>query len=115
MPRFLLDENVRIELAEFLVSRGMDSLSLPKGASDRALASVSKREKRVLVTNDSDFSVCAPTQVFGVVWLRIPQNDSVLLLDQFEKLLTQCTLYARQLITLAPDDWKTEPLPRKIH
>ena len=54
--RFLLDENVRIELVRFLKSNNIAIKQLPKGTSDKALAAFSKQENMILVTNDEDFS-----------------------------------------------------------
>lgn len=50
-PKFLLDENVRADLAKFLQSQGLDVKQTPKTSTDSHLASLSKREKRILVTN----------------------------------------------------------------
>jgi len=110
--RFLLDENVRAELASFLKLRKVNFKLLPKRSSDRLLAAVSKREKRVLVTNDKDFAEYPPDKIFSVIWLRIPQKDTAALLTQFEKLITTYKPYAKRLITLNPDDWKVELLQK---
>ncbi len=108
--RFLLDENVRAELASFLKSRDVNFKLLPKRSSDRLLAAVSKREKRVLVTYDKDFAEYPYDKICSVFCLRIPQKDTAALLTQFEKLLAEYKPYARRLIILNPDDWKVEPL-----
>lgn len=50
--KFLLDENVRIELYRFLKRKGNDVKILGKSVSDEQLAAVSKKEQRILVTND---------------------------------------------------------------
>lgn len=112
-PQFLLDENVRAELAHFLAAKGFDSISLPKGAPDRILAIASRRNKRVLVTNDRDFSLYSADMVYCVIWLRVPQRDIDVLLARFEMLLTQCERYAGQLITVDSYAWKIEPLLQK--
>ena len=54
---------------------GFSARIAPKGASDETLAQMSIKEKRVIVTNDEDFSEYPKSTVFSVVWLRIPQND----------------------------------------
>lgn len=105
-PRFLLDENVRVELDEFLESHGVNIKRLPKGTADTALAATSKREKRVLVTNDEDFSILAKAKVFGVVWLKIPQKELETLIASFQKLTSECRTYRGKLIVVDPTGWK---------
>lgn len=54
--KFILDENVRIELFKFLQIQGIGAESSLKGVSDSHIASLSKKGKKVLVTNDADFA-----------------------------------------------------------
>ena len=88
--KFLLDENVRIELSVFLKSKGFDVRLVSKGSSDEKVASFSKREERVLVTNDADFATSglySEEKLFALVWLRVAQSDVEGLLDSFELFL----------------------------
>lgn len=59
MLRFLLDANVSHETAAFLKSLGYDVKTVAqfglKGAEDIRIANKAAREKRILVTLDSDF------------------------------------------------------------
>jgi predicted nuclease of predicted toxin-antitoxin system len=87
--KFLRDENVTKRLEIHLIQKGFDIISKPKGLSNGKLASFSKLEKRILVTNDWDFAESSKEQVFSVVWLRIPQDKPQALLDSFSKLLKQ--------------------------
>lgn len=87
-PKFLLDENVRRELYDWLKHREIDVRRAPKGAANGELAQHSLREGRVLVTNDEDFTKYAIGEVFGIVWLRVPQDDPEGLLNAFASLLT---------------------------
>ena len=73
-PKFLLDENVRRNLYQFLQEEGRDVKLAPKGSSDSALARVSLEERMVFVTNDADFTECSRDEIFSVVWLKIPQR-----------------------------------------
>lgn len=109
--QFLLDENVRKELLPHLKKMGFSAKIAPKGASDEALAKTSIREKRVIVTNDEDFSEYPKSTVFSVVWLRIPQNDPQSLLAMFDKLLKECNYFNGKLIVLEKNIWKDWPLP----
>lgn len=109
--QFLLDENVRKELLPFLENLGFSARIAPKGSSDEMLASISIKEKRVLVTNDEDFSEHPKSAIFSVVWLRIPQNDSQSLLRMFNQLLKECKDFKGKLIVLEKNIWKDWPLP----
>ena len=71
--KFLLDENVKKELLQFL-KKDFDVIFKPKRLSDDKLSEFSKSEQRVFVTNDEDFSEFTKEEIFSVVWLRIPQK-----------------------------------------
>lgn len=103
--RFLLDENVRVELARFLQTRDVNVKLAPKGASDALLANISKREKRVFVTNDKDFFLMDKNRTFGVVWLRVPQKDVGALFSSFHILLNECRIFSNRLIILGENGW----------
>ena len=89
-PKFLLDENVRKEVGMFLISRGFDVITTPKGVANGKLADLAKTEKRIIVTNDSDFTdayVYPKKKIFSVIWLRIPQNDPDSMIRELYSLL----------------------------
>ena len=114
LPKFLLDENVRIELFNFLKRRGIDVKLPPKSAPDSAVALLSKREQRVLVTNDEDFCECSKDEIYSVVWLRLPQNDSEGLVKSFEKLLASFKNFSGRLVVLRRGKWDEFPLGEKV-
>lgn len=87
--RFLMDENVHRELGLSLKSEGFDVVFSQKGISNGKLATFSKSESRVLITNDSDFTLLPKAKVFSVIWLRIPQNEPESLLKSFSRLLKE--------------------------
>lgn len=105
-PKFLLDENVRIELLQLLQTKEIDAIRARSGAPDTELAKQSLEERRILVTNDEDFSWYAESEIFWVIWLRIPQHDAKSLCDSFEKLAEECTRFTGKLILLKPDVWE---------
>ncbi len=109
--QFLLDENVRKELFPFLQKMEYSARIAPRGTSDETLAQISIKEKRVIVTNDEDFSEYPKSTVFSVVWLRIPQNDPQSLLKMFNQLLKECNDFNGKLIVLEKNIWKDWPLP----
>ena len=104
--KFLLDENVKRRLLTFIKSRGFDARIAPKGVTNGKLAEFCKLEKRVLITNDSDFSnplLFPKEKVFSIVMLKIPQDMPEALLNIFEKLLKEKTNvrdFEGKLITL---------------
>ena len=111
--RFLLDENVKVELAEFLSERGVDFKNAKKASEDRTLASISIAEGRSIVTNDSDFSKLCKGDVFGVVWLRLPQSNTALLIRLFGAMLDDNVRYANSLIILEPEKRHVSALPTR--
>ncbi|OGX07135.1 MAG: hypothetical protein A2Z88_00145 [Omnitrophica WOR_2 bacterium GWA2_47_8] len=91
-PKFLLDENVKKELLQFLETKEYDAVAKPKGLTNGRLAAFSKSESRVFVTNDADLAdpVLFPREsIFSVVWLQIPQNKPEALLRVFSSLLEE--------------------------
>ena len=110
-PRFLIDENVRKELYDFVRKNRLDVVRSPKSTVNGELAARSVDESRILVTNDRDFSNCAAGTVFGVVWLRLPQNDPDLLLKSFTPLLRwPAERFKDNLIVLSMDACEVFPL-----
>ena len=112
--RFLLDENVRIELTKLLAKREIDFATAKKSSGDKTLANISLAEGRVVVTNDTDFSEMYKGDVFGVVWLRLPQNDPVLLVEKFSALLDDEVRCVDSLVILEPAKRRVMPLSRRI-
>jgi predicted nuclease of predicted toxin-antitoxin system len=114
--KFLLDENVHSRLGSFLKASGYNVLIAPKGSSDRVVAELSLAQKRILVTNDSDFESKTPQEVFAVVFLRVPQTDISILLKAFATLLAQKKSpkqFSGKLTILETDGFKTKLLPKK--
>jgi len=114
IPKFLLDENVRIELFKFLKKSNVDAKLAPKSASDRKLASISSSENRILITNDEDFTQYSKEEIYSAIWLRIPQKDSKKLLTVFSKLIKTFRNFEGKLIMLGPAGWEEIPLLRDI-
>ena len=108
-PRFLLDENVRIELFNWLKSQNQDVKLSPKSATDQELANQSKTENRIFVTNDKDFFRHNPDKIHAVVILRLPQNDPESLIKSFEKLLNSNENLAGKTVVLKPTSIKILP------
>lgn len=72
--KFLLDENIPSSVFKFLKIRGYKAFYVPKGAKDRDVAELAKREKAVLVTRDYDFAnilLYPPQEFHGIIILKV--------------------------------------------
>ena len=112
-PSWLLDENVRVELYNFLVDSGFNVKLVPKTTDDRLISAFSKKEGRVVITNDAGFRFFSEDEVFAVVWLRIPQDRPDTLVASFQKLISECSEFKSKLIILWPNKWDDFSLPFK--
>lgn len=114
-PQFLLDENVRVELDDCLISLKVDFIRLAPSTPDTIIAERSLTDERIVVTNDEDFANAPKGKVFAVVWLKTPQKDVLALTTSFHKLLNECAAFKEQLVILNVNDWKAVPLSdRKV-
>ena len=113
-PSWLLDENVRVELYNFLVDSGFNVKLVSKGTDDRLICASSKKERRVVVTNDAGFRFFSEDEVFAVLWLKIPQDRPDLLVASFQKLIRECSEFKSKLIILWPNKWDDFSLPFKV-
>lgn len=112
--KFLIDENVRIELFRFLTHKDLDVALATKSVPDSSHASISKKQSRILVTNDEDFTHYTKDEVFSVIWLRISQSDSNALITSFEKLLKELKTFKSKLVILNERGWEEFPLFQEV-
>ncbi len=94
MASLKLDENLPAEATELLQNAGHDAMSVwdqsLEGHSDDSIASVCQSEKRAIVTFDLDFAdirAYPPEDHFGIVVLRLRQQDKPHVLQVIEQLL----------------------------
>jgi len=110
--KFMLDENVKRELLQFL-KKDFDVIFKPKGLSNGRLAELSKSEQRVFVTNDWDFtdkSMYNKETIFSIVWLKVPQDKTKELLISFSKMLKETKDFEGRFITLYEDRFEVSSL-----
>ena len=115
--KFLLDENVPRKLLQSLTQQGIDAVFKLKGLSDDKLAALTLLEKRVIVTNDWHFAdgLRFPKEsIYGVIWLRVSQNDAALLVSSFLALLAQRSDFRGLLITLRTDRFDVEEISSSL-
>lgn len=114
--KFLRDENVKIRLEKFLKQKGIDITSKPSGLSNGKLAEFSMLEERMLITNDKHFTDASKfpkEKIFGVIWLRIPQDNPQLLIDAFSDMLERLKDFKDfkgKIITLYLDKFDISPI-----
>lgn len=113
-PKFLLDENVKRVLFKLLVSKGFNVKIPPRSAKDTVVAKISKQEKRILVTNDSDFQWYDKNQIYSVILLNIPQGDSRSLVSSFEKLVREFNKFRGRIVLLEKTRWQDFPLWEEV-
>ena len=92
--KFKIDENLPIEIAELLQQAGHDAATVIEqllgGKADSDIISVCQQEEYALVTLDMDFAdirVYPPGQFYGLIVLRMKQQDKSYLLHAFSRLL----------------------------
>lgn len=108
---FLIDENVRKEIAEFLIENGHDVKLAPKGYKNGQIALIAKEEKRVLLTHDKHFAdifMYQPKEFFGIIRIRIhpPTAENIISsLSKFLKKFSTQDIKGR-LIILEKDDFR---------
>ena len=79
---FKVDENLPVEVADFLRQVGYDAATVVEqhleGRPDSDIASVCQKEGRILVTLDTDFAdirAYPPAQFPGLIVLRLREQD----------------------------------------
>jgi predicted nuclease of predicted toxin-antitoxin system len=86
--RFMLDENVPVDMAEMLIQHGHGAEFIrdyvPPGSADVIVATVSEQQNCVLVSFDGDFEAIAPRVPLGHrarfrklsrIWMRCDEPD----------------------------------------
>ncbi len=92
--RFLLDESADFRLAAFLAERGHDVTTVardyPRALKDREVLAIARRERRVLITNDTDFGELIYRQ-------RLAHRGVILFRLRSHALAAKCAWLARVL------------------
>ena len=76
--RFLVDENLPVDIARLLQDQGHDVLYVPqsthRGSTDRAIWQLAAREERIVITRDLDFPLADVPRPPGVTLIRVPDT-----------------------------------------
>lgn len=81
--RFIIDENVRKEVIDFLKSSGHDIFLIPSGSEDEDIAQIAKEAKRIILTHDkhlADILMYPPKEYSGIIRIKIhpPSADTII-------------------------------------
>lgn len=95
MARFKVDENLPSEVAELLKNAGHDAMTVYQqemaGIQDPELISICKKESRVLLTLDLDFSnirTYPPEDYMGIIVLRLHYQSKPHVINSVKKILS---------------------------
>src|SRR4030067_738577 len=90
--KFKIDENLPVELIENLSDANHDAISVRdqrlKGTDDRILSRICKKEERILVTLDTDFSdvrTYPPDEYPGIIVIRVRRQSKRHVINTFNK------------------------------
>jgi len=102
-PEFLLDENVRVEVIDFLRRKGFKAEYVPKGSTNDKVASLAKRKRLVLITHDTGFAdpnLYPPKEFSGIIVIRISPSALDEILSSLERALEQVREISGKLVVL---------------
>jgi predicted nuclease of predicted toxin-antitoxin system len=91
---FKIDENLPVEVAELLKQAGHDAANLSEknliGTSDINLAALCQKEKRTIITLDTDFAdirTYSPKRFCGIIVMRLNRQDKYHVLEVFRHVM----------------------------
>ncbi len=88
--RFLVDENLPLEIIEYLLSINHDVFDIAasdlRGSSDKILWTKAAEEKRIIITRDLDYPIprLRPSP-FGVILIRVPSDFKAAIITRIFK------------------------------
>ena len=107
--KFLLDENVPIEVKEFLESKGFSAEYAAKGINNGRLAAVAKAKKLVLLSRDRDFlkiSLFPPKEYFGIAVFQIHPPKAEKLVSALSSLLAEVKEFKSKLFIVGEEGFE---------
>lgn len=110
--KFLIDENVCLEVSEYLRAEGHDVKRVPSGAKNGEVIKLALADKRVLVTSDGHFSnilMYPPHKHCGIIRFKIHPPAPAKELRAITKLLlrfSSSTGFDKRLFVLEEDDFR---------
>jgi len=109
--RFLIDENVRLEIAEFLRNEGHDIKTIPSGIENSEVIRLAQKEQRILLTHDIHFSnilLYPPKQYSGIIRIKIhpPLVDKIVSALKYLLSKTSPEEFDKKLFVLEKDNFR---------
>ncbi len=93
--KILCDENVSPKIVKFLREKGIDVLDVKEkgwyGKEDEKLLEIALKEKRFVLTHDSDFgmlSVYKRKKIYGIIYIRVKNLKPTNIINVFERLFS---------------------------
>ncbi len=91
---FKVDENLPVEIAALLRKTGYDATTVSEqgliGTSDTNLAAVCRKEKRIILTLDTDFADIRhypPDRFCGIIVMRLNRQDKPHVLEVLQRVI----------------------------
>ena len=109
MLKFLLDENIPIQVKNFLKSKGHIAEYSTKGIKNKELASLALNKQYILLTRDRGFAntiLFPPKQFYGIIVLQIHPPKAEKLIKEIESLLTKVKEYKGKLLIIKDGELK---------
>jgi predicted nuclease of predicted toxin-antitoxin system len=109
--RFLIDENVRKEVADFLRLCGHDVLILGSGIKDEETARIAKETKRIILTHDQHFAdilMYPPEEYPGIIRIKIHPPSAPAIINALKDFLSKIgpDRLGKKLIILEEDGFR---------
>lgn len=109
--KFLIDENVRKEIIDFIKGLGYDVLLAPQGSKDEEIAKIAKEEDRIILTHDihfADILAYPPKEFNGIIRIRIHPPNAETIITALKNLLQKLPLSEidKKLIILEEDGFR---------
>lgn len=110
--KFLVDENIRLEVAEFLIKEGHDVKRAVHGIRNGEVIRTALNDNRILVTSDLHFSnilMYPPQKYCGIIRFKIHPPSAAKEIEALKKLLLRFSSpseFDKKLVVLEENDFR---------
>ena len=90
--QFIVDENVRKEVTNFLKAGGHDVLILASGTKDEDIARIGKQTKRIILSHDQHFAdilMYPPEEYSGIIRIKIHPPSAPAIISALKDFLSK--------------------------
>ena len=104
--KLLLDENIPISVFKFLKERRYEAFYVPKGAKDRDVAELARRDRAVLLTRDYDFAnmlLYPPQDFYGIIILKVHPPVAEKLISSLKSVLKATEDFGGKVFVVTED------------